>query len=163
MVWYVILAVGLIGLDQLVKAWVVANLAIGQTVTLIPHIISLTHIQNTGAAFSILEGQQWVFYIITIIALVVVAVLWRDSRGHLLYRIGLTLIFAGAIGNFIDRIRQQYVTDMFQVDFMNFAIFNVADACLTIGVIAVVIHLIFFLISRPKHETHNYDPKRAVG
>ncbi|WP_056950658.1 signal peptidase II [Lacticaseibacillus nasuensis] len=144
MVWYVILAVGLIGLDQLVKAWVVANLAIGQTVTLIPHIISLTHIQNTGAAFSILEGQQWVFYIITIIALVVVAVLWRDSRGHLLYRIGLTLIFAGAIGNFIDRIRQQYVTDMFQVDFMNFAIFNVADACLTIGVIAVVIHLIFF-------------------
>ncbi|MCX2454898.1 signal peptidase II [Lacticaseibacillus nasuensis] len=144
MVWYVILAVGLIGLDQLVKAWVVANLAIGQTVTLIPHVISLTHIQNTGAAFSILEGQQWVFYIITIIALVVVAVLWRDSRGHLLYRIGLTLIFAGAIGNFIDRIRQQYVTDMFQVDFMNFAIFNVADACLTIGVIAVVIHLIFF-------------------
>ncbi|KRK73347.1 lipoprotein signal peptidase [Lacticaseibacillus nasuensis JCM 17158] len=128
----------------MVKAWVVANLAIGQTVTLIPHIISLTHIQNTGAAFSILEGQQWVFYIITIIALVVVAVLWRDSRGHLLYRIGLTLIFAGAIGNFIDRIRQQYVTDMFQVDFMNFAIFNVADACLTIGVIAVVIHLIFF-------------------
>lgn len=144
MVWYVILAVGLIGLDQLVKAWVVANLAIGQTVTLIPHVISLTHIQNTGAAFSILEGQQWVFYIITIIALIVVAVLWRDSRGHLLYRIGLTLIFAGAIGNFIDRIRQQYVTDMFQVDFMNFAIFNVADACLTIGVIAVVIHLIFF-------------------
>ena len=144
MVWYVILAVGLIGLDQLVKAWVVANLAIGQTVTLIPHVISLTHIRNTGAAFSILEGQQWVFYIITIIALIVVAVLWRDSRGHLLYRIGLSLIFAGAIGNFIDRIRQQYVTDMFQVDFMNFAIFNVADACLTVGVIAVVIHLIFF-------------------
>ena len=144
MVWYVILAVGLIGLDQLVTARVVANLSIGQPVTWIPHVISLTHIQNTGAAFSILEGQQWVFYIITIIALIVVAVLWRDSRGHLLYRIGLTLIFAGAIGNFIDRIRQQYVTDMFQVDFMNFAIFNVADACLTIGVIAVVIHLIFF-------------------
>lgn len=144
LILYAIIAILLIVVDQLVKAWVVAHLALGQTIPFIPGIVSLTHIKNTGAAFSILEGQQWVFYIVTVIALVVVAMLWRDSGHAWLYRLGLTLIFAGAIGNFIDRVRQHFVTDMFQLDFMNFGIFNVADMCLTIGVLLVLIHLLFF-------------------
>lgn len=144
MVGYLILAIVLVAADQGIKAWIVGHLAIGATKVVIPGVLSLTHIRNTGAAFSILEGKQWVFYIITLIAFGVVAVLWRDSRGKVLYRIGLTLIFAGAMGNFIDRVRQQFVTDMFQLDFMNFAIFNFADACLTVGVIMVLIYVIFF-------------------
>ncbi|MFD1485615.1 signal peptidase II [Lacticaseibacillus baoqingensis] len=141
---YLVLALGLVAIDQLIKAWVVAHLALGQTIGFIPGVLSVTHIQNDGAAFSMLAGQQWVFYVITVIALGVVAWLWKDSRGMKTYRWGLALILAGAIGNFIDRLRQGYVTDMFQVDFMNFAIFNFADACLTIGVILVLIHLLFF-------------------
>ncbi|MCI1986555.1 MAG: signal peptidase II [Lactobacillus sp.] len=141
---YLVLALGLVAIDQVIKAWVVAHLALGQTVGFIPGVLSLTHIRNTGAAFSMLEGQQWVFYVITVIALGVVAWLWRDSRGNAFYRLGLALILAGAIGNFIDRLRQGFVTDMFQVDFMNFAIFNFADACLTVGVICVLVYLLFF-------------------
>jgi signal peptidase II len=129
--------------DFAVKAWVVANIPLGGIHTLIPGVISLTHIRNTGAAWSMFEGQQWFFYITTVIALGVVAFLWRDSRHKPVYRLGLAFILAGAIGNFIDRLTQQYVTDMFQLDFINFPIFNVADLCLTVGVICVIVYMIF--------------------
>jgi signal peptidase II len=140
---YLIISVALIAVDFAVKAWVVANIPLGGIHELIPGVISLTHIRNTGAAWSMFEGQQWFFYITTVIALGVVAFLWRDSKHKPTYRLGLAFILAGAIGNFIDRVSQQYVTDMFQLDFINFPIFNVADMCLTVGVILVVVYMIF--------------------
>jgi len=141
---YIILALAIIGADQLVKAWVIANIPLNESQVFIPHVLSLTHIQNSGAAYSMLEGKQWFFYIVTVVALAVVAFLWKDSRKSQWYRFGLVLIFAGTIGNFIDRLRFQYVTDMFQLDFINFAIFNVADMALTFGVIFVLIYVLFF-------------------
>lgn len=143
MLIYLIISVALIALDFAVKAWVVANIPLGGLHELIPGVISLTHIRNTGAAWSMFEGQQWFFYITTIVALGVVAFLWRDSKHKPVYRLGLSFILAGAIGNFIDRVSQQYVTDMFQLDFINFPIFNVADMCLTVGVILVIVYMIF--------------------
>ncbi len=140
---YLVFAAVMVGLDQWVKAWVIAHLAIDQTVRFIPGVVSLTHIKNTGAAFSILEGQQWFFYLITVVSLGIVWYLWKDAGRSKFYQIGLALILAGTIGNVIDRLRFQEVTDMFQLDFMNFAIFNVADACLTVGVIMVMIYLLF--------------------
>ena len=139
---YAIIAIAMIAVDQLVKAWVVAHVAIGGYAALIPGVISITHIKNTGAAWSMFEGQQWFFYIVTVIALAVVVWLWRDSSHKPLYRTGLTLITAGALGNFIDRVHQHFVTDMFQLDFVNFPIFNVADMCLTVGVILVVVYVV---------------------
>lgn len=134
----------MIAADQLVKFWVASNIALNTSHELIPGILSLTNIRNTGAAWSMFEGQQWFFYIVTVIALAVVAFMWRDSKNKPIYRLGLALILAGALGNFIDRVHQQYVTDMFQTDFINFPIFNVADMCLTVGVICVAIYIIFF-------------------
>lgn len=142
MIGYVILTVALVAADQLVKAWVVAHLAVGQTIGFLPGL-ALTHLQNDGAAFSILKGQQWFFYLITVVSLVVVYWLWRDAGSSRFFKLGLVLILAGTLGNFIDRLRQGYVTDMFEPTFTNFAIFNVADACLTVGVIFVVIYLLF--------------------
>ena len=149
MLLYLLVTILTLGLDIAVKAWVVANIPVGASVSVIPGVISLTHLQNTGAAWSMFEGQQWFFYIITAVALVAVAFMWRDSKGHVLYRLGLALMVSGALGNFIDRVHQQYVTDMFQLDFINFPIFNVADLCLTLGVVFVFIH-IFFLDKRDK-------------
>lgn len=143
MIGYLILGVALLGLDQWVKAYVIANLAIGQSRVMVPGVLSLTHIKNTGAAFSMLEGQQWLFYVIALIALGVVVYLWKDSKRHWLYRLSLVLIASGAVGNLIDRLRFKEVTDMFQLDFMNFAIFNVADVCLNVGVVFAMIYLIF--------------------
>lgn len=143
MVYFLIVIIAL-GLDQFVKAWVISHIALGTSQPVIPGVLSLTHLQNRGAAWSMLEGQQWFFYIITVVALVVVAFLWRDSQGHRMYRSGLALMVAGALGNFIDRLFLHYVTDMFQLDFIHFPIFNIADMCLTIGVILVMVHVLFF-------------------
>ena len=64
--------------------------------------------------------------------------LWR-LRTHRLYEFGIVLMIAGTLGNFIDRLRIGYVVDMFQLDFINFPIFNFADSCLTVGVILILI------------------------
>lgn len=133
----------MVAADQLLKSWVMANITLNSSHELIPGILSITNIRNDGAAWSMFSGQQWFFYIVTIIALIVVAFLWRDSKNKPIYRMGLALILAGALGNFIDRLHQQFVTDMFQTDFINFPIFNIADMCLTLGVIFVAIYIIF--------------------
>ena len=134
----------LVGVDQLVKWWITDNLALGETKSLIPGILSLNHIRNTGAAWSMLEGKMWFFTIVTLIAVVVILTLMIKNRekGNRWFMIGLSLILAGAIGNFIDRLRLGYVVDMFQTDFMNFPIFNVADVTLVCGVICILIYII---------------------
>ena len=133
----------LIVLDQLVKWTIVSNIKLGEVKGFIPSIMSLTYLQNTGAAFSILENQQWLFTIITL--LVIGGAIWyliKNIKGSFWLISGLTLIIAGGLGNFIDRLRQGFVVDMFQFDFINFAVFNVADTYLTFGVLIMLLVII---------------------
>ena len=133
----------LIALDQAVKWYVVKAIPLGGMRTFIPKVVSLTYLKNSGAAFSMLEDQQWFFAIITLIAMGAAFVyLYRHIKGSLWLLFGLTLIISGGIGNFIDRVRQGFVVDMFHLDFMNFAIFNVADIYLTVGVGLLLIYLL---------------------
>lgn len=141
-IYFVISAV-LVGLDQWTKALTVNHIEIGETQAVIPHVFSLTHLQNSGAAWSVLEGKMLFFAVITLAAvLAIVYSLLRWGKKSRWFSVGLSLILAGAIGNFIDRMRLGYVVDMIRVDFMDFPIFNVADMCLVIG---VVITFIFIL------------------
>lgn len=133
----------LIVLDQLVKSYVVQNIALGEVKTWIPNLVSLTYLQNRGAAFSILQDQQLLFAVITLI--VVVGAIWylhKHMEDSFWTVFGLVLIIAGGLGNFIDRISQGFVVDMFHLDFVNFAIFNVADSYLTVGVIILLIAML---------------------
>ena len=133
----------LIVLDQLVKAYVVQNIALGEVKTWIPNLVSLTYLQNRGAAFSILQDQQLLFAVVTLV--VVVGAIWylhKHMEDSFWMVLGLTLIIAGGLGNFIDRISQGFVVDMFHLDFINFAIFNVADSYLTVGVIVLLIAML---------------------
>ena len=133
----------LIVLDQLVKWTIVSNIKLGEVKGFIPSIMSLTYLQNTGAAFSILENQQWLFTIFTL--LVIGGAIWyliKNIKGSFWLISGWTLIIAGGLGNFIDRLRQGFVVDMFQVDFINFAVFNVADTYLTFGVLIMLLVII---------------------
>ena len=133
----------LILLDQAVKGYVVKEIPLGGMRRFIPKVVSLTYLKNSGAAFSMLENQQWFFTIITLIAMGAAFVyLYRHIKGSLWLLLGLTLIISGGIGNFIDRVRQGFVVDMFHLDFMNFAIFNVADIYLTVGVGLLLIYLL---------------------
>ena len=133
----------LIVLDQLVKSYVVQNIALGEVKTWIPNLVSLTYLQNRGAAFSILQDQQLLFAVITLV--VVVGAIWylhKHMEDSFWMVLGLTLIIAGGLGNFIDRISQGFVVDMFHLDFINFAIFNVADSYLTVGVLVLLIAML---------------------
>ena len=138
-----IMIVALIALDQWVKFEIVKNIQLGEVKPFIPKILSLTYLRNTGAAFSILENQQWLFAVITLV--VIGAAIWylsKHIKGSVWLLSALCLIIAGGIGNFIDRMRQGFVVDMFQLDFINFAIFNVADSYLTIGVLVLMVMML---------------------
>lgn len=133
----------LIVLDQVVKAYVVQNIALGEIKSWIPNLVSLTYLQNRGAAFSILQDQQLLFAVITLV--VVIGAIWylhKHMEDSFWMVLGLTLIIAGGLGNFIDRISQGFVVDMIHLDFINFAIFNVADSYLTVGVIILLIAML---------------------
>ena len=131
---YLIFTAALVVGDQLVKHWVSATIALNSSQPVVPNLLAITNLRNDGAAWSILEGQQWFFTVVTLIALAVLAYLFYRWRRQPRLLWPLTLILAGAIGNFIDRLQTGYVVDMIELLFINFPVFNVADVCLTVGV-----------------------------
>ena len=132
--------------DQLSKLWVVQSIPLYTSVEAIPGLFHLTYVQNTGAAFSSFQGMQWLFAVIFVIF--TAAVVWEFSKKRLPFttfdRWCIALVYAGGLGNMIDRVRLSYVVDMICVDFMEFPVFNVADCFITCGCIALIISLVFF-------------------
>ena len=144
MIFNLILTTILVVIDQVTKYLTVQNIELGQVVEFIPDFVSLTYIRNTGAAFSILEGQMWFFYIVTIIVIgMLIYYMYTEAKKDRMLGILLSFILAGAIGNFIDRLMLQYVVDMIKLEFIDFAIFNVADSYLTVGVILLFIYTFY--------------------
>ena len=137
----IVILLGIV-LDQVVKMAIVKNIKLSEQKPVIKGLLSLTHLRNNGAAWSILEGQQWFFVLTTVIVLAVAIWFWLKNLSKNWYAIGLTLIISGALGNFIDRVRQGYVVDMFQLDFISFPIFNVADILLSIGFVVLFIGIL---------------------
>ncbi|WP_321972525.1 signal peptidase II [Paratractidigestivibacter sp.] len=124
-----------VSLDQLVKAWARAALAVGEPETLIPHVMDLSLVYNTGAAFSMGEGKGLLFVAIAAVITVGCAVLcWREETIPVPLAVSLGCVAGGGIGNAIDRIVAGKVTDFFATTFMDFAVFNVADIFITCGV-----------------------------
>jgi signal peptidase II len=136
-------AVLVVVLDQATKALVRAALPIQQPVWLIPRVLSLNHVQNAGAAFSIFQGQRFVFIGITLLVLAAVAWAWYRYRPrNLLVVIALGLVVGGAIGNLIDRSVAGTVTDF--IDAQVWPVFNVADSSVFIGEAILIVWLLFF-------------------
>ncbi len=134
---FLVLAAGLLLLDQLTKALVLSSLPLGESVTLIPRLLWLTHVRNTGASFSILAGQNT---LLLLVALVVLGLLlyWHDTFNTRIERGCFALIIAGLLGNLVDRIRFGGVTDFLDLGW--WPVFNVADSALVVGVLLLVAH-----------------------
>lgn len=144
MIIYYIIAMILIGLDQLSKYLTVQEIALGEVVPVIPNVLSLTYIRNSGAAWSILEDQMIFFYVITVVVVgALIYFLHTEGKKSPIASTGIALIMGGAIGNFIDRLHLKYVIDMIRLEFINFPIFNVADMALTIGVIILIGYIVY--------------------
>lgn len=149
---YLIISLCVVLADQGLKTYIVSNYAIGETHQVIPGILSFNYLQNNGAAWNILPGQMWLFYVISIVAIGVCGYfLFNKKYNNPLFDTGLALVLGGIVGNFIDRLHLKYVVDMLQLDFVNFNIFNIADSAITVGVILIFIYLLFF---DDKEENH---------
>ena len=145
----------LVILDQAVKYLVKINIPLGGSVPFLPGILGLTHIHNEGAAFSMLTGARWFFVVLTVVFLVFgLWVLWKKKLRHPLGIWPWVLVLAGAAGNLIDRCLYGYVVDMFEVQFMRFAIFNVADIFVVVGGILFCVYYLF-LHDKLKEEKHD--------
>lgn len=141
--------------DRLLKIWMTALLADGPIV-LIPGIIQLRYIKNTGMAFGIWSGKQLLLIILTALLMVVLLYLLIKKANTTLQKISLVMIVAGGFGNLIDRVFAGYVVDYIEPLFVNFAIFNLADILINIGCLLFVISIIFF----DKHAVKSHTGKK---
>ena len=143
--FYVIFSLLIIAADQLSKALVVANIPRESIVSVWDGVFHLTYRQNSGMAWSLLEGGRWFFVVVTIFAFAALFyILKKKWITHPTGYVAVAMIAGGALGNFIDRIRMGYVVDMIAVEFIDFPVFNVADSFITCGCILLMVHLIFF-------------------
>ena len=137
---------GVVALDQYTKYLTVANIALYSEVEFIPGFLGFTYVKNTGAAFSSFEGQQWLFALI--FAVFTAAVLWEYFKKPMpfttLERFCIAAIYAGGLGNMIDRVRLGYVVDMIETKFMEFPVFNVADCFICCGCVLLMVHLLIW-------------------
>ena len=153
---YALIAAVLVAVDQLVKYLVMTRIPLGEHVPFIPYILDLTYVTNTGAAFSIFSEHTWALALVSLVMSILLALaLWKGLFKHPLGKLTLTLLLAGAVGNLIDRALRHYVVDMFNVLFIDFAVFNVADICVVVGGIAAGLYYLFLW---DKLEASKEDP-----
>lgn len=146
-IYYAIAAV-IVAADQFTKWLVLQNMELGERIPVFePYLAWLSH-RNRGAAWGMLEGQMWLFGIITVAVIIgIIYYFHKYAKGQPLMQLSLMVILGGAIGNFIDRMLRGEVVDFVDVLIpvinYHFPIFNIADAALTIGVILMIIFVIY--------------------
>ena len=144
--YYALFVGGIVAADQITKYLTVANIPLYADVPFIPKLLQLTYVQNTGAAFSSFEGQQWLFALI--FAVFTGMIVWEFFKKTMKFTTFewwcIAAIYGGGLGNMIDRVRLGYVVDMIETTFMEFPVFNVADCFITCGCILMMTHLILF-------------------
>jgi signal peptidase II len=132
----------LVAVDRWTKAWAANALVIGKPVPLVGQSIRLTRVHNPGGVFGVFPGNGHVFVIVSlIVAVALLFLLLYPRRRSAFLRVGLATVLAGAIGNLIDRLATGYVLDFFEI--RGFPVFNLADACVTVGAGLIIIHVLF--------------------
>lgn len=147
----------LVGLDQWSKWAIQTHMKLYESIPIMPGFFKLFYVQNTGAGFSLFEGfGPWFFLILTLIALCAIVYYFYHTNDRMV-QLSLTLIFAGAIGNLIDRMRLGYVVDFFSFNLFgwDFPVFNIADICISVGFILLVVYLLWDEYRKEKQWKNN--------
>ena len=158
--WYILAIILGVVADQALKLWTVANLGLYESAPLLPGIVELMYIQNTGGGFSILTGHTWFLTAVTIVLMLIVAgLLVKKVYPHPLAMWTLTCVLSGGIGNLIDRVRLGYVVDMFNLQFMNYPVFNIADILVVVGAIGFAAYYLLLddKVQKMKAEEKKHD------
>ena len=144
--YYALFAAGIVAVDQISKYFTVACIPIYTDIPLIPGVLNLTYVQNSGAAFSSFEGQQWLFALIFLFftGLIVCEYFKKKMAFTPFERWCIAAIYGGGFANMVDRLRMGYVVDMIETAFMDFPVFNVADCFITCGCVLLMGHLVLF-------------------
>ena len=145
-----LLALALLALDQWVKRMITLTLPLGEARPLLPGFVELRTVHNYGAAWSSFSGMRWLLVAATsCIVLALLALLVRRVVRHPLGVLAGCLVISGGLGNILDRVRLGYVVDMFNFQFMNYPVFNVADICIVSG---CILGLIYYQWFYEKHD-----------
>ena len=153
-----LLALALLALDQWVKRYITLTLPLGETRPLLPGFVELKTIHNYGAAWSSFSGMRWRLVVSTsLIVLLILALLVRRVVRHPLGVLACCLIVSGGLGNILDRARLGYVVDMFNFQFIDYPVFNVADMCIVSGCVLGLIYYQWF------YEKYDKKRKNADG
>jgi len=141
------LAAFVVLLDQWTKWLIVKNMEYAERIAVWDPWFGILSHRNRGAAWGMLEGQIWLFSIVTVAVICAIVYFYhKEAKGKPVFQVGLMLLLGGAVGNFIDRLFRGEVVDFVDVLIpiinYDFPIFNVADAALTIAVVVLMIGLI---------------------
>lgn len=138
-IWGIIAAMVILA-DQATKFLIENTFSLTDSITFIPGIIDFVYVQNTGAAFSMLNRHTWILAIISVVfSIAIILYLIKSQPQDILMNLCGGLILGGAIGNGIDRVMKGFVVDFIEFTFFNFPVFNIADIAITVGGVLVVI------------------------
>lgn len=143
---FFILSVILVFIDQITKRIAYVNLFNKEPYAVVDNVLYFVYVENKGAAFGILQNQFSLFLILTILVLLIIIIALyklKLSRNNVLYYVFLLFIFSGAIGNFIDRVKNRYVVDFIYFKPIDFPVFNFADILITCGCLIMLYIIIF--------------------
>lgn len=155
----------LVVIDQLIKQWATAVLQPLGALTILPGVVELRYFLNDGMAFSMLAGKQTLLIGMTSLMLLCVFLLLLLRKMGPWERISWTLILGGGVGNLIDRVASGVVVDYVNFLFVNFAVFNFADICITTGVVMLMLWVLYdsYKKDREEKKIHGKDGKAADG
>ncbi len=142
MTLYICLMVAVVLSDQLLKFYIQQNVPLNVSYEVIPGVLSIGHVRNFGAAWSMWLGQRLLLSIISLVALVIFGYYFKKLHHNWGYGLGFSLLIGGTLGNLLDRLFSGYVVDMFELDLIDFPVFNIADCALTLGVIVILITML---------------------
>jgi len=144
--WFFAVSALVLIVDQATKALVRSELGPHESLAVIDGILAFTRVQNRGAAFGLMPGKITLFVGISMLVLVAVGLFWRYEKPRTWpVVIATALICAGAVGNLIDRVSSGHVTDFFEVLFMQFPVFNIADSAIVVGTGILIAWMLFGL------------------